>query len=224
MPIGGYVIFLLAIPLELLVVVALFRGPLKDYRIAFAYSLALFGCGILEALSYLGVGISKSHYSNIYWSDDIILHGLVILVVVSLMRTALRGASSLLPRVLLLGAVGFAVGSMYVYYSPTLGRWMTPVSRNLSFCEEVLNLVLWAILVRQEDHDLTLLLVSAGLGIQVTGEVIGHTLRLYSQSRSVVWIPDVLTNMAQFSCLLIWIWAFRRARQAPPAIASAPAI
>jgi hypothetical protein len=223
MSIGWYFIFLLAIPLESLVVVALFRGPLKDYRIAFAYSVALLGCGILEALSYLDFGISKSHYSTIYWFDDIVLHGFVILMVIALTRTALRGASPLLPRALLFGAVAFAVGSMYVFHSPTLGQWMTPVSRNLSFCEEVLNLVLWAILVRHEEHDLTLLLVSAGLGIQVTGEVIGHTLRLYSHSRSVVWIPDVLTNIAQFSCLLIWIWAFHRARRVPPPTAHAMA-
>jgi hypothetical protein len=223
MSIGWDVLFLLAIPLEFVVVVTLLRGPLKDYGIVFVYLVLLIVSSILEALSYLNLGLGKAHYSTIYWSDDLILHGLVILTVIALTRKALRGASPLLPRVLLFGTVAFAVGSMLAFYSPTLGRWMTPVSRNLSFCEEVLNLILWAILVRQEDHDPILLLVSAGLGIQVTGEVIGHTLRLYSDSRTVVWIPDVLTNIAQFSCLVIWIWAFHRARRSPPSIVSAPA-
>src|SRR5205823_3303696 len=113
---------------------------------------------------------------------------------------------------LTLAVVCFAAYSVYIFQNPSVNRWMTSVSRNLSFCEEFLNFILWTLLIQRRDFDQLLLLVSAGIGVQVTGEAIGHTLRLYTRSHSTVWVPNLLVYVAEILCLCIWIWAFRSAR------------
>ena len=66
--------------------------------------------------------------------------------------------------------VAFVVIILYLLQPEHGGRgWIFPLSRNLSFIEEVLNFVLWTVLIRNRSRDVVLLLVSAGLGIQVTG-------------------------------------------------------
>jgi hypothetical protein len=100
--------------------------------------------------------------------------------------------------------------TLYLLYNPQSGRgWILPLSRNLSFCEELLNFVLWTILIRNRSRDVVLLLVSAGLGIQVTGEVIGRTIRLYARAPSISWLPDAIVLLCEVGALYIWYRAFR---------------
>jgi len=84
---------------------------------------------------------------------------------------------------------------------------MTPVSRNLSFCEQILNFMLWTALIRNRDYDRLLVFISAGIGIQVTGEVIGHTIRTFTRMRTMIWLPDTLLMVSEIVCLLTWAWA-----------------
>ncbi|MGI8741630.1 MAG: hypothetical protein ACR2NN_03470 [Bryobacteraceae bacterium] len=109
------------------------------------------------------------------------------------------------------GVICFALFSAYTYQVPNLNRWMTPISRNLSFGEELLNLILWSVLLQRRASDYLLLMVSAGIGVQVTGEVIGITLALYAHNPSVKWVPNSLVFLCEVSCLLIWLRAFRGA-------------
>jgi hypothetical protein len=48
----------------------------------------------------------------------------------------------------------------------------------------------------------------------VTGEVIGHTIRIYAAFSRFLWLPDILVVVSEMLCLLIWIYAFWTA---PPA-------
>ena len=104
-----------------------------------------------------------------------------------------------------------ALGSILIFRDPLPSRWLVPVTRNLSFGEEICNLVLWSLLLQRSEFDQQHLIVSAGIGIQVTGEVIGHTLRLYS-SPALIWVPDLLIFLCETLCLLVWVWAFRNNR------------
>ncbi|HLJ45953.1 MAG TPA: hypothetical protein VKU01_08095 [Bryobacteraceae bacterium] len=179
---------------------------------------------ISEGLKYFMLGPRAEGFAELYWLNDLVLHAFIILIIGSLVRSALPASvkSRAISMLLSLFAVAVGLISLYFYYDAQLSRWMTPVSRNLSFAEEMLVFLLWAILVRARTQDQVLLLVSSGLGIQVTGEVIAHTLRMYSKSREV-WLPNVLLNAADLLCLLIWLWAFRTGRAiaaiepAPPA-------
>jgi hypothetical protein len=138
---------------------------------------------------------------------------LILLLVLFLIREALvgnRGPDA--AAFMILAPVLIFVGvTLYLLYDPQSGQhWIFPLSRNLSFCEEILNFVLWTILIRNRARDVVLLLVSAGLGIQVTGEVIGRSIRLVvTRAPSVSWLPDAIVMLCQAGALYVWYRAFR---------------
>ena len=156
--------------------------------------------------------IQPERYVMTYWTGDIVLHGLILLMVLFLIREALVGNRGLdlaafmivVPLVVFVGVI------LYLLDPAHSGRgWIFPLSRNLSFIEEILNFVLWIILIRNRSRELVLLLVSAGLGIQVTGEVIGRTIRLYARDPSVSWLPDAIILLCETGALFVWYRAFR---------------
>lgn len=208
--------------LEIAVAIALLRGHLRRFPVLFAYCVFLSFSSFTDGLAYFEVGQHARPFAYSYWINDMILHAFVVLIIAGLVnqalgtyphRTSIRWLLVVLPIVV-------GVASLYLNQNPSISRWMTPVSRNLSFCEEVLVFMLWGVLLQNRVQDQVLLLVSSGLGIQVTGEVIGHTLRIYARSRDM-WLPNVLVNASDLLCLVIWLWAFRAARvvapEAPPA-------
>lgn len=207
--------------LEIAVAIALLRGHVRRFPVLFAYCVFLAYSSFADGLQYFKVGQHARSFAFSYWINDMILHAFVVLIVVGLVSQALGSHPYRVSVRWLLFVLPILVGvaSMFYYETASINRWMTPVSRNLSFCEEVLVFILWGILLQNRVQDQVLLLVSSGLGIQVTGEVIGHTLRIYARSRDM-WLPNVLVNASDLLCLIIWLWAFRAARvvapEAPP--------
>jgi hypothetical protein len=88
---------------------------------------------------------------------------------------------------------------------------MTQLSRNLGFLAVILNLVLWAVLIKSQRADRTLLMVSGGIGIQMAGKAIGHSLR--QLSRSTIVAGDLTIVLSGLLCLYIWWQAFRPSGQ-----------
>jgi len=157
-------------------------------------------------------GAESRFYAMTYWSGDVLSHGMILLLVLFLIREALVGnrGPDMSAFMIVAPVVAFVVVTLYLLFSPRSGKhWMFPLSRNLSFIEEVLNFILWTILIRNRSRDMVLLLVSAGLGIQVTGEVIGRTIRLYARSPSISWLPDAIIVLCQVGALYVWYRAFR---------------
>lgn len=219
MTIGFWLLSAAGFLLELLVVVAVLRS--RQYRrYSLILILSLFGlvAEIILTLVLRYRGATSPSYGVIYWSEDLLNHGLILILLLTLIAQA-AGSSRSADRFMLLLAlavVAFGLGSFAILHNDT--AWQTALSRNLSFCEEVLNFVLWTALIRSRLRDTLLFLVSAGIGLQVTGEVIGHTIRIYTGASRFVWLPDILVVASEMLCLLIWIYAFWHApRPAPSA-------
>jgi hypothetical protein len=85
---------------------------------------------------------------------------------------------------------------------------MTAVIRNMSLGAAILNLGLWAGLIGRKDRDPQLLLLSGGLGLQMTGEAMGHSLRMISRTSEI--FGNVVLVVAHLLCLLAWWQAFRK--------------
>jgi uncharacterized membrane protein YsdA (DUF1294 family) len=92
---------------------------------------------------------------------------------------------------------------------------MTQFSRNVGFLAVILNLVLWAALLKHRRPDQTLLMVSGGIGIQMAGKAIGHSLR---QWRPTVTTGDLVIVLSHLLCLYIWWQAFRKPSEEPAEI------
>lgn len=208
MELGWLTLTVAGIALEITDIVFLIRGNYQRFPVVLTYLLFLLLSSVLETAS----SFARVNSVAIYWFDDIVQHGLLIVLVLALTAQALEEAPNRQTVLmwLRLGIIAVAAGSLWLFYDPRLSRWMTSFSRNLSFSEEILNVVLWGALIRKRNPDFQLLLVSAGLGVQVTAEVIGHTLRLYAQLRSILWLPNAILNVGEVLCLLIWLAAFRK--------------
>src|SRR5216684_2882064 len=192
---SAWVPALIALLLDILLIVYLVRGPLKRFIFVFCYCL-------IEAVDIVGLGYlqlrpSGLPYESFFWAADWVSHALITLILLSLIRESL-GSSADLRRlaswVLPVAIAGVAIGSVLAFRDPSIkiSVWMTPVTRNLSFAEEILNFMLWTALIRNRDYDRLLLFISAGIGVQVTGEVIGHTIRTFMRMRTMIWLPDTL--------------------------------
>ena len=217
-----YVSWLIGLPLELLIIAALIRGPYRRFPFVFIYTVALFFTTVVEMpanlASFTGVRLSHSR-AFYYWIDEGILQVLIYAVVISLIYGATAEIRSrTMVRAALTGAAAvFAVGSFLIHYNPhvVIGMWMTLWSRDLNFTSAVLDLALWAMLLGSRKRETRLLLLSGGLGIQFTGEAIGHSLR--------EWLPwafspgDVIITVVNVVSLWIWWQALRTVPAADPA-------
>jgi hypothetical protein len=106
----------------------------------------------------------------------------------------------------------FVLVSVYFTWNPKIGHWMTNLSRNLGFLAVVLNLVLWAALIQFRRQDRVLLMVTGGMGIQMAGKAIGHSLRQLLYPRNPL-AGDLIIVLSHMLCLYIWWPAFRRSGQ-----------
>lgn len=215
MSIGWRLLGILAITLDLLVIFLVAK------RAARRFPLVLIFCAVQILITFSNFTLAallanqRRLFLELYWTGDFVAHAVISLLIISLIWQAMedKPGRTRSAQLLFAGVLCFALLSAYIFYDSHLNRWMTPVSRNLSFCEELLNLLLWTMLLQRRASDYQLLMVSAGIGVQVTGEVIGHTLRLYTHTE---WVPNVLLSLCEILCLVIWIWAFRAARSAHP--------
>jgi hypothetical protein len=209
---GGYVVGLL---LQILTLNSMRRGAYRRYPVLFLYIVADFITTLLEIIPGLdyrsGTPAARRRWARIYWIDEWIIQVLIFLLVISLVYQASAAQHS--RRTLLLGltcaTLAFAGISFLVHYSPdmTVGRYMTPWTRDMYFCAAILDLGLWAMLLQSKEKDRRLLMVSGALGIQFTVGAISQALR--ELSHETVNGTAIVVMLANLTCIYIWWQAFR---------------
>ncbi len=194
--------------LQYLVTLALLSGSFREFPIIFGYLVCLIVTTVIDVLMYLDVG-QLAKFTTYYWTADLLRETAMYAVVISLIMKVMpdnRRRSSLL-QLLLLTSVLFWAGSLIVYHNPQINIWMGRVVRNLSFCSSVSTLILWFVLIASERRDARLLVITGGLGLQMTGEAIGQS--LLQISRNTALLGYVVMVLSHFLCLFIWWRAFR---------------
>lgn len=208
------VLIWLGIALQVMVIASLLRGPYRHFKTFFVYAIALFLSTVAATAEFYGRG--KWHRpSFFYWTGDVVVQVLVYVVVISLIYQATRtGNRQKGARCALIGgAIAFVLFSLYLTWNPTFGRWMTQLSRNLGFAAVILNLLLWAALIKSSQVNRTLLMLSGGFGIEMAGQAIGHSFRQIS--RSFILTGDLIIVVTHLICLYIWWQAFRSFDRSP---------
>jgi hypothetical protein len=211
---------LVGLPLEVLIIAALLRGPYRKYPFVFAYTIVNFLITLLEvppSIDYVrGIHVTNTPLASLYWVDEIVEQGLIYAVVMSLIYGATRTLQSrrVVRLTVLAAAVLIAGISFLVHYNPALNRgsWMTPWSRDLNFCSAVLDLGLWALLIGSRTRDHQMLLLSGGLGVKFAGESIGESVRqlaIRSRSRPISLTGNVIIMLADICFFYIWWQALR---------------
>jgi hypothetical protein len=218
-----YVAWTIGLGLNLMVISALLRGSYRHYRLVFAYLVALLLSTVIEiAAGTAPHSVSREVRDTYYWVDEVILQVLVFCVVIAFIdEAAKRARQSLVKRSwLIIGAGVILITSFLAHRGLRVNLRMTLVSRDLNICAVILDLILWSLLVTSRRPDHRLLLLSGGLGIQLTGAIIGQSLR--QLSRSAV-LPGVLLEVSTgFLGLYIWWRAFRPTNPSEPSKAGPP--
>jgi len=159
-----------------------------------------------------GSALAKHEWAMVYWYDERIIQGMLFLLVISLIY---RASIHLRPRrtlvlMVVLGSLAFAGCSLLVHMNPdvTVGKWMTRWTRDMNFCAAILDLGLWALLIRARQKDYRILMISGALGMQFTAGAIGQAMR--DLSHDTVAVTAYLIVGANLTSLYIWWQAFRR--------------
>ena len=188
-------------------------GAFRQHPLIFLYAIALLLSNVVEWASVLGFGLTNNRaYALYWWTNEIILQLLLFSIMIALIHRAAREtparwiltAGSIVAVVLVCALIVLlrAQGA-----PDTLSKWITVVSRNLSFCSALLNLALWSVILRRKSRHFQLLLLSLGLGLQTTGKAIGHSLR--GMSPAVEDAGNWVITLSMICCLLIWWYAFK---------------
>ena len=211
-----YSAYAIGLWLNLLVISALLRGSYRQYPFVFAYVLAL----LVSTVAEIGLrAVPKQLWDNYYWADEVILDVLVFCLVIAFIDEAARYSKQKVVERhwLVLAAALICAVSFASHRGPHLNRQMTLVSRDLNICAVILDLILWSLLLTAKPPNRRLMLLSGGLGLQLTGAVMGDQLRHFS--RSLFMTGTLLEVTTGFLGLYIWWRALRTA----PAPKTAPA-
>jgi hypothetical protein len=209
------------LPLMLLVIAAMIRGPYKQYPVLFIYTVANFLFtvdGMPSYIEYYFYRLPDARARMGQWDfyDELILEPLAYAVVISLIYIAASHVRS--RRAVLAGTIGGAIliaaASFFFHFSPSVehGVWLALWQRDLDVASEILALGLWGLLLSTRGRDAQLLLVTGGLGIQFTGEAIGQALRsIASQGHShgLSYAGSFFSTVADLTALYVFWQAFR---------------
>ena len=211
--IGGY--------LQVMVTASMVRSSYRKFPVLFTYVIASFLATVVEMAVFLDLMNWSMVTHNYYWVSEGILQLLVFLLVLSLIYRAMEGQPSRpsLMRLLAFGALAIISISYIANWGGSMNSSMTVVFGNMSFAAVVLNLILWFMLIRHRGTDPRVLMISGGLGVQMAGEAIGHSLRrlaIPQHSRGLVFAGNIVLLTSQLLSLYIWWQTLRRPAPAPP--------
>lgn len=209
--------------LEAILALLLLRGPFRRYPLLLVYCctvLARFGA---EGFALSSGGVQSPLYRNVYWTGELVDQSLLFLLVITLTYRAMEGNPLRAGMGKMLGLIAVvAVLLPFVLYHPYFtGRWFRHTSQLISLGAAFMNLLLWTAIIGKKGRDPQLLMVSAGVGVAVTGLAITYGLLQFMSSETVRWLPDVFKGLTQVAGNAIWCWAFRpgfapRQRDNPP--------
>jgi hypothetical protein len=207
MPLIQYIPGVFSVVLQVLVLRELLRGLYKRLPVMMAYVLAIFFANVVGFAALAGAGKWTRDTVKYYWTFEVLHQGLIFAMVITFIYQAWgqRSDRRSVRLVLVAVSLGWAAFSLAVHQGVSLSRWMTTFSRDMGFGAIVLNLILWRELFRQRSR--LLLSISAGLGVQMAGDAIGHAFRQLSPA--TVHLGNFVLLGAHLLCFVTWWRALR---------------
>lgn len=209
--------------LQYLLLSTLLSGAWREFPLVLAYVVVLMGTTGAEILAYNRVIGNPGTWAVFFWVAELLRQTCLFAIVVSLIVSVLPQGRRrrMMVRLVVTGAILFWVGSLVLYSQAELNAWMTRVVRNISFGSAILDLAAWFALISRPQRDVRRLLIAGGLGLQMTGEALGQSVRQLFPNSSASLAGALFVVTAHFLCLLIWYQALRRPAQDTAALAAA---
>ncbi len=210
----------IALLMQALVLSRFLNSRNRDYPLAIVFSLVLF---LLTSAAYFldsfreylprDASASLDHtFILAYSAADLFMHVLLLTLMLQLIRKTLLGLE-LNPRIIvLLAAISLLVAiSAYNYYGAAMStKTLLQTRQVVSFWMVLLNLYWWTLLLRKRQLDRRVLLLSAGIGLMMTGQVIGDGIASISERKGWMALVAILIMYGtHFACLYAWYSAFQ---------------
>jgi hypothetical protein len=191
----------------------LLRGYLRSY-----FGLVLYLVVLTLTFVMDWAGYKSADRSTYFLISETVRWGALYLVVLTFVWKALSSQ----PTLSWIRHWLFAVSVLTVFVALYFNRndqstmWLVNTVNILSVAGMLLNLILWTLLLRYRNSDLTLFLVTSGLGIQAAMEAAAWSMRRIN--RPLFDAAYYVGILGHILCLLVWIMAFsRRPAKTPPA-------
>ncbi|MBN8734232.1 MAG: hypothetical protein J0L64_27090 [Acidobacteria bacterium] len=186
------------------------RGLYRLYPFLFLHSLVLLLASVVEWTT-----LRHPSFANFYWTNEVVLQVLLLLTMLHFIYVALETDPARRRKVALIGLAILIVSVTLATFNPAPPRvvpqdrqttyFMTLLSRNLSFCTALLNVVLWSSLLHFRRRDVQMLMLAAGTGVFTTGKAIGHSLRMLDKDLAMAGNGVVVVTA--LLALMIWTWS-----------------
>jgi len=198
--------------LQYLIISALVQGPWREFSSVLVFVSGLVVTTLIDIVLQSTIGKKNYTYYLYYWVAELVRQTALLAVVVSLALSAVpEGRKRHIIRATI-GVVAalFWSGSILLYREPVLNNWMTNVIRNLTFGCAVVNLGVWFTMLSRESRDIPRLMLAGGLGVQMTGEALGHSFKYLFNTPVPALVSALFIVFCHFLCLLIWWQAILR--------------
>jgi len=182
----------------------------RDYPVAILFSATLF---LLTSASLASRQIPN--FNNSYAAADLFMHILLLILMLQLIRKTLQSLSldTNILRGLTVISILVALGA-YFYFNATQDKpfYLTMVETRqvASFWMVLLNLYWWTLLLKKRQLDRRILLLSVGIGLLMTGQVVGDGVMSFAK-RELPWISIsavLIMYLTHYACLHSWYNAF----------------
>ncbi|MBI3207951.1 MAG: hypothetical protein HYZ37_03500 [Candidatus Solibacter usitatus] len=191
----------LSMLLQALTLSALIRGRFRSYPLVFLLILTELLGTVIGLAATLDSGWTKQT-ARYFWMMEAFEYALIYACLVQLLAQSVGENQTKRPiAFVILAGLVFAGLSAAQAYHPRTSYWMTQLVRNFSFGSMILTLTIWTQLLRKPNKER--LLVTAGIGIQLAGGAIGHSLNLISPK--LVALGNVVLSLVYLlSLYMIW--------------------
>ena len=205
-----------------------FNSRNRDYPLAILFSVVLFLLTLAayifdrlnDALPEASTLAGKKAFIFAYSSGDLFMHVLLVALMLQLIRKTLKSLELNTRVIYLLAALSVLISvSAYTWFGATFDvRVLLRTRQVVSFWMVLLNLYWWTLLLRRRQLDRRVLLLSAGIGLMMTGQVIGDGMVAFASQQPWISISAALIMYGtHFACLYTWYNAFNPSNALSPA-------
>ncbi len=222
---------LLALVLQAAVLSRFTDSRNRDYPLAIFFLLGLFlltatGAAVSFFPSLLTPGNDPTPartFLFLYTLADLAMHTLLLGLMLQLIRRTLLALDLPTRTIYLLGLISLAVAICgYYWFGASLRTVILLKTRQVvSAWMVLLNLYWWTLLLRRRQLDRRILLLSAGIGLLMAGQVISDGVSsFYRDSHNLKLLGAVLMYLTHCAALYTWYNAFRSTNAATAPISA----
>jgi hypothetical protein len=217
----------LAVILQAFLLSRFLDGRNRNYPLAILYSVLLFSLTAVVVLwqngaSWLTSLLPVAAYTNVLSGMEVLMHIVLLILMLQLINDTHRERSIPLGRTWILAGLAAITFAVSVYWVSDLisGARFNRVRQVMSFFMVLLNLYWWTLLLGSKKVSRRIMLLSTGIGLQMTGQVIGDGVLSFIKTNDqygIIILSFLIMFLTHYCSLGTWYEAFNPKNAPQPA-------